>query len=91
MERRFILSDPKDNVVTLLENASAGDVIELQDAEIVLLQDIPFAHKAALSDIPKGAGVFKYGERLGYALCDIKKGEWIHVHNLGCDTLEKGS
>ena len=91
MERRFILSDPRDNVVTLLENASSGDVLRFPDKEIVLLQDVPFAHKAALSDIPEGAGVFKYGERIGYALCGIKKGEWVHVHNLGCDTLKKGS
>ena len=91
MERRYILSDPRDNVVTLLENAESGDVLKLSDKEVVLLQDVPFAHKAALSDIPEGAGVFKYGERIGYALRGIKKGEWVHVHNLGCDTLKKGS
>ena len=91
MERRYILSDPGDNVVTLLENASAGDIIRLGDSELVLLQDVPFAHKAAAADIPKGGSVLKYGERLGYALCDIKKGEWVHLHNLGCDTLDQGS
>ncbi len=40
------------------------------------------AHKYARRDIAKGEAVIKYGFQIGTALCDIKKGEHIHTHNL---------
>ena len=39
-------------------------------------------HKYALTDIPKGAPVIKYGNPIGYATCDIRAGEHVHSHNL---------
>lgn len=43
---------------------------------------IPVGHKYALNDIKKGEFVIKYGEVIGRATTDIKKGEWVHSHNL---------
>ena len=43
---------------------------------------IPNGHKYALSDIPAGGCVIKYGEVIGRATRDIAKGEWVHTHNL---------
>ena len=45
-------------------------------------KDIPRGHKVALTDIKKGERVIKYGESIGEATCDIKKGDWVHTHNL---------
>ncbi|MCR5208278.1 MAG: altronate dehydratase family protein [Eubacterium sp.] len=39
-------------------------------------------HKYARRDIKKGEAVIKYGFPVGEALCDIKKGEHVHSHNL---------
>ncbi len=39
-------------------------------------------HKYARTDISKGENVIKYGCPIGHAVCDIKKGEHVHVHNL---------
>jgi len=39
-------------------------------------------HKVALKDIAKGEYVYKYGHVIGRAKEDIKKGDWIHSHNL---------
>ncbi len=39
-------------------------------------------HKYALTDIPMGATVYKYGHSIGRATADIQKGEWVHTHNL---------
>lgn len=39
-------------------------------------------HKVANSNIKKGEFVFKYGNIIGRAKEDIKKGEWVHSHNL---------
>ncbi len=44
--------------------------------------EIPAGHKFALRDIPKGEYVIKYGEIIGRATADIKKGEWVHTHNV---------
>ena len=39
-------------------------------------------HKYALKDIKCGENVIKYGNPIGHATCDIKKGEHVHTHNL---------
>ena len=44
--------------------------------------NIPRFHKIALNDISKGEDVIEYGEIIGHATADIKKGELVHVHNL---------
>jgi (2R)-sulfolactate sulfo-lyase subunit alpha len=44
--------------------------------------DVPIGHKVALVDIKKGDTVWKYGQDIGKAVADIKKGEHVHTHNL---------
>ena len=44
--------------------------------------EIPAGHKYALEDIKKGEKVIKYGEVIGRAKEDIKKGDWVHTHNV---------
>lgn len=39
-------------------------------------------HKYALCDIKAGSNVIKYGNPIGHATADIKKGEHVHTHNL---------
>lgn len=76
----------KDNVATLLQRATKGSLVTVkgQDNEIKLeaLADIPKGHKIALKDICKGNHVIKYGEIIGMATQDIKRGDYVHVHNL---------
>ena len=51
--------------------------------------DIPAGHKFALCDIKKGDFVIKYGQVIGRATENIKKGEWVHSHNLKSHLDEK--
>lgn len=44
--------------------------------------NIPAGHKMALRDIIQGEYVIKYGQVIGRATQDIKKGDWVHSHNL---------
>ena len=44
--------------------------------------DVPAGHKIALADIKKGEKVIKYGYPIGVATQDIKKGDFVHTHNL---------
>ncbi len=39
-------------------------------------------HKYAVSDIKKGENIIKYGQPIGHAEYDIKKGEHVHTHNI---------
>ncbi len=39
-------------------------------------------HKYALRDIKCGENVIKYGNPIGHATADIKKGEHVHTHNV---------
>ena len=39
-------------------------------------------HKYALCDISCGENIIKYGNPIGHATCDIKKGEHVHTHNV---------
>ncbi len=39
-------------------------------------------HKYALRDIKEGEDIIKYGNPIGHATSDIKKGEHVHTHNV---------
>ena len=39
-------------------------------------------HKYALIDIKKGENIIKYGNPIGHATADIKRGEHVHTHNV---------
>jgi altronate dehydratase small subunit len=77
---------PDDNVATALRPLAAGEVIGVavggQEMLVKLLQPVPFGHKFALCDIPAGANVTKYGEKIGLATVAIARGEHVHTHNV---------
>jgi altronate dehydratase small subunit len=84
--RSVIVVDPRDNVATALEPLADGTTVEVQTGEktvrATLKQAIPFGHKLALTAIPRGGAVIKYGETIGLATSDISPGEHVHVHNV---------
>ena len=69
----------KDNVAIAVHDLSVGTEVL---PGVVSLQPIPQAHKIALTDIPKGGEIIRYGVVLGYAKNDIPKGSWINEHML---------
>ena len=85
MPRRAILLNTKDNVATALVDLPKGEQVNasLDDisVDVVLTEDIPFAHKYALRDIVEGEEIFKYGMPIGKAIAPIRAGEWVSVHN----------
>lgn len=74
----YIIINPLDNVVVVLRPFVKGEKIE----NVVLLEDIPQAHKVALKTIHKGEDVIKYGSPIGHATSDIQPGEHVHTHNV---------
>ena len=84
--KRAIVLEGSDNVATVVEpiEAPAEIVVEAASDKIVvhITDNIPFGHKFAIRDIPKGSLILKYGEPIGVARIDIKAGQHVHVHNL---------
>jgi altronate dehydratase small subunit len=84
---KAIKLNEKDNVATVFSDASKGDILEIltdkgTSWELDVLNDIPYGHKIALSDIKVGQQVTKYGEEIGIASKPIKAGDYVHIHNI---------
>jgi altronate dehydratase len=83
MKENALLIHPRDNVAVALRNLAAGEEIKAKGIEgLTVLQEVPASHKIALQDIPAGEEIIKYGETVAVCTRDIKKGEWVHTHNL---------
>ena len=84
--KQALIMKPADNVATALEEIEVGDQIaarlEQEVKTVEARERIPFGFKVALTDIPKGEPVLKYGEVIGKASAHIKKGHLVHVHNV---------
>jgi len=74
--------DPSDNVAVALEPVGQGEEVEVCGLKIRAKQAVPPGHKLALSYIPRGSEVVKYGSPIARATRDISPGEWVHTHNL---------
>jgi len=70
-----------DNVVTAIEDLTAGDEIPYDGTVVELREDVPFGHKVALVPLSPGDTIVKYGEPIAAATDHIEAGEWVHTHN----------
>ena len=82
MKVNALLMNSTDNVVTTVAEIAKGEnVCFMKGSEYVILkamEDIPYCHKVALSDLTVGSEVVKYGESLGRLVCDVAKGGWVN-------------
>lgn len=75
----------QDNVATALEPLSAGTASIRGDSSqesAVVLETVAAGHKIALADMKEGEPILKYGVIIGVATRNIKRGEWVHLHNM---------
>ena len=81
----------QDNVATLMDDVSAGaiEVVGAGRREVVAIEKIGRGHKIALADLAAGAPVIKFGVRIGHASQPIRRGAWVHLHNLASDLDER--
>lgn len=84
-----LMLHPDDNVALLLRPAVAGETVTSKlnagsDATVatVAREDIAKFHKIALQDIALHAPVRRSGMVIGLASAPIRRGDWVHVHNL---------
>jgi len=91
--KTFLRINPADNVIVALQPLTKGCEIDVDGRRITLLTDVPAGHKCALSDIPRGENVIKYGFPIGYALHDIRQGTYLDhedIHTNLAGTLDYG-
>lgn len=83
MTPNIVILHPRDNVAVVLGAIAAFETATAHDGEtITALVDIPPSHKIARVDIAAGAEIIKYGEIVAVSTRDIRRGEWVHTHNL---------
>jgi (2R)-sulfolactate sulfo-lyase subunit alpha len=88
-EPQLLVHDKKDTVgVVVIEGLKANTdmfcVVTSDNSSFNLTarMDTPIGHKIALADIKNGDTIIKYGQDVGKAVADIKKGDHVHTHNM---------
>ena len=86
MKINALLMDESDNVVTCVSEVATGENVVYRKGEELLTiqakQDIPYCHKIALTDLPEGAEVIKYGELIGKTDCAVDAGHLVNHENI---------
>src|SRR5665213_923866 len=77
MQPRYIQVHPTDNVAIVVNDNGLPAGTQF-DNGLILLEAIPEAHKVALTAIPEGTAVLRYGMVIGHANRDIPAGAWVH-------------
>ncbi len=82
---------PPDDVLTMLEDGAAGDVVAFDGGTVQLADAVQRGHKVALRPIEPGAPVRKFGFPIGRASQSIAPGAHVHSHNLATALGGQGS
>ena len=81
-----IILNKIDNVATSLREINSNEKITLKIEghfiNFTLEDSVKIFHKFSLKIIKKGDKILKYGEVIGIATKDIKKGKHVHVENI---------
>lgn len=83
----FLVHDAGDMVGVAVRDLEPGPVEggylrQPESIRIELSHPVPLGHKLALTDIANSSDVIEYGQRVATATKDIKKGDYVHVHNV---------
>jgi altronate dehydratase len=83
MQENILIIHPRDNVAVALRTIGAGEQVLARGMEgFQALEGIPVSHKIALRDIGQEEEIIKYGETVAVSIKYIRKGQWVHTHNL---------
>lgn len=79
---KFLLINTNDNVAVCLEPVNHGELVQVGNHSLTIIDSIPVGHKVALKNINENQDVVKYGAPIGHATKNISAGEHVHTHNL---------
>jgi galactarate dehydratase len=77
-EAPIIIRTTKEDNVGIVANAGGLKKGTVLTDGIILSDDIPTGHKVALTGIPEGGKIIRYGQVIAYAVRQIFPGEWVH-------------
>ena len=77
----YVQVHPDDNVAIVVNEGGLRAGARF-DSGLVLIENIPEAHKVALNDIPAGTPIVRYGSVIGFAERDVRKGSWVHEEKM---------
>ncbi|TDV16649.1 UxaA family hydrolase [Paraburkholderia caballeronis] len=77
-----------DDVAIARGAIPAGAVID-ELGGLVVIDDIPAAHKVAIRDVAQGAPVRRYGQIIGFATQPIRAGQHVHVQNVSIGDFDR--
>ncbi|MCU1720039.1 galactarate dehydratase [Pseudomonas sp. 5P_5.1_Bac1] len=78
---RYVRLHADDNVVVVVNDQGLATGSRFSDG-LTLVENVPQSHKVALTDIPRGEAVRRYGQVIGYALEDLPRGSWVRETQL---------
>jgi altronate hydrolase len=83
LKDNILVIHPRDNVGVALRTLPGGEeAIAKGIQEFPALEEIPASHKIALRDISASEEIIKYGQTVAVSTRHIKKGQWVHTHNV---------
>lgn len=83
MNDNALIIHPRDNVAVALRDLAPGEDAKGKGVTgLRVVDEIPASHKIALRDLAAGEEIVKYGEVVAVTTREIKRGEWVHTHNL---------
>jgi len=77
-----------DDVAVAVSDLQPGEELVIASLDggrahrVKVLEAVPLGHKIALRDLPEGHVVIEYGEKIGRMTRAVKKGGYVHVHNI---------
>lgn len=85
---KFLIHHTGDHVGVAVADIAAGEMVSgvsLDTDEMTRIKslgDIPLGHKIALTDLPEGTPVLKYGVQIGLTTAPVRAGDYVHTHNI---------
>ncbi len=80
---------PDDDVCVAVRDLKAGATLFVSGQEVPVLEAVPMGHKVAVNAVASGQPVRKYGQIIGVATGDIRRGQWVHCHNLAIGDFDR--
>jgi len=88
---RAIKVKDEDDVAVAMEPLAAGEMVDVRGTAVSLIEAIPAGHKFAVTPVPAGRPVLRYGFPIGTARTDIATGAHVHTHNVATALATNGS
>lgn len=77
-----IRSSGSAKTTTGTAGGTAAAVVSAAGGALIATQEISKFHKIALLDLDVGEQIVRDGYVIGIASCPIRRGDWVHIHNL---------